>query len=100
MPRSPTPLNTFSYYAKKPSGVRRSLGIPHTHTQELFSKRRCVGGRQIINCVIEIYPLAVLAGISTAQTALAIKYLDFIVHASKFLKYQSIAIPAQNVCRI
>ena len=72
----------------------------HTHTQDLFPKQCCVGGRLFINCVIELYPLALFVGLSKAKTAVGIKYLDVIVHPSEFLDYQSIDIPAQNFCGI
>lgn len=53
-----------------------------------------------VNCIIELYPLAVFVGMSKANTVVTIKYLDFIVSASEFLDYRSIDIPAGNVCRI
>ena len=90
----------FPCYAKGPSGVRRPLGTPHTRTHDLFPKQRCVGGRLFINCVIELHPLALFVGMSKTKTAFEVKYLDFIVHASEFLDYQIIDIPAQNICRI
>ena len=88
----------FRYYAKGPNGVTCPLGTPHT--QDLFPKQRCVGGQLFINCVIELYPLAVFVGMSKAKTVVGIKYLDIIVHESGFLDYKIIDIPVQNICRI